>query len=1521
MKIGITVDMRHSMFSAGHPNSCIAIAEVFQVGGHEVVFLKRESEASWWDDVKALEADAPKCYSIDTVTDKSIDLVIEVAFFLTPAERSNFARCVWYCRKPAIFQDLEATVFSCRTEGRNLDGLSEIWLGDIFNNEDDLVYLKNLYSLPVTIVPWLWSPTIVEAHRKQMQSPVWKQVKDLLPRVQDNKGKWSLHITETNATNTSSCIIPIVTLKECNIIASIEKIHIHNTEHLTESKYFKKNILDNCKVEAKLVGRQRVIDWSHEPMSIILAHSRFTPLKLANLEAAWVGIPLIHNNTVLRDFGCGLEKTYYKHNKISDAATILETTMGNVDTVPYLSRLESLTELRTKILYRFSPEARAKEWLALLSNNVQPMPVIKSEILTEKKKYTIVFTDMWDQFNPEYNMFILAFREELEDIEVTGYSLDTLPKNIKHDMHIFGPFGQRWRSIEGPKVHFTGENTEPIIDTSVILNIGFKHINHPSYFRLPLWMLEINWFNIGPNEINQIKNPLPISLEACTTTSNSKRSKFCAFIVSNPKNIIRNEAFHALTKYKPVDSAGKLFNNVGDAIFAGLGGGGGELKKHEFLKEYKFCLCYENESSDGYVTEKLLHAKAAGCIPIYWGASDVSKDFDERGFINITGCPESLVARVKEVDESDELYAQMVSVPALKSDSVTELKGNFSRLVQRILGGHLLVTFATEKFWPSLERWLDAVKHHMTSICDIRVRVYVGHDVKDVTLNSTRDKYKFASFLKIPTETPIGFDDFWNPKHYAWKLWIYKELSEDATLKNTIVLYSDCGSVLIRWPSEWIREARTHKACFLEFSDHINKTWCHSTFCSKLQVTDNELESKQVSGGLVCFLAGDPQVVKFFAEAYRLACIRDVITGEKWLSNSGVMKNNVLYHDGSSVLGHRHDQSILSILSFRYNMRRISFNNICNHEAARATYFSGKFIYLHRGDYKTHIPIVQGVDEAYVINLDRRGDRRTSFVDFHPYFKGKVKRHMACDGVSLTLTPTLASLFKPNDFFWKKAVMGCAISHLKLWTMLNNDSEEIKSYLIMEDDARLKPEWTSAWAKVQGNLPVGWECIYLGGVLPPNREGFELVKEAVMPGLCRIKPNTFFGQAEPSRQFHFCAYAYILSREGVKKILDEIKMHEGIWTSADHVLFNSLDKNHVYCLDPLVAGASQDDDPAYINSDFNDFSRKDKFDSDLWNNDERFSSDEITACLRFSQQLARNIALPLQEIYEPRQRITRFISLDVCNIRQSTLYECEWLQELFGKTRFNLESVSSDISLDPSHDLVVFVQRSMWSEQINWIKTLIKYGRTIKIIHCSDEFLQDPVDFYSLVGVKSVIRFYKRNNCPTTLTIPLGYHWTDSLIKNKDTISLENRRYSWSFSGTNWKGRSTQLEPLLAIDRHLVKFLPNWNDPEQLTKEQYIELLQNTIFVPCPEGNNVETYRFYEALECGCIPVFTKLPAVLEDSDIPFLKIDDWNGVRDMIVYLLKNQTELNRYYDIIMKAWSNYKNRLKLSVQKWLLL
>ena len=232
---------------------------------------------------------------------------------------------------------------------------------------------------------------------------------------------------------------------------------------------------------------------------------------------------------------------------------------------------------------------------------------------------------MWDGFNPDYNMFLLMMCEGLKysqkDVRINGYSTKSLPTGCTPNLLVFGPFGSEWKQDiwkNIKKVHFTGENTQPQKSHNVELNLGYAHADfvNQSYIRFPLWMIEINWFGADPD---RIQNPKPLPIDRCITVypgEIGEKTKFCAFVVTNPCNPLRNNAFHWLSQYKKVDSAGRLFNNVGDEIFAGLGGGGGELKKHDFLKKYKFSLAYENSSSQGYTTEKLLHAKAAGCIPI-----------------------------------------------------------------------------------------------------------------------------------------------------------------------------------------------------------------------------------------------------------------------------------------------------------------------------------------------------------------------------------------------------------------------------------------------------------------------------------------------------------------------------------------------------------------------------------------------------------------------------------------------------------------------------------------------------------------------------------------------------------------------------------------------------------------------------------------------------------------------------------------------------------------------------------------
>ncbi|MCJ8347966.1 glycosyltransferase family 10 [Moritella sp.] len=57
--------------------------------------------------------------------------------------------------------------------------------------------------------------------------------------------------------------------------------------------------------------------------------------------------------------------------------------------------------------------------------------------------------------------------------------------------------------------------------------------------------------------------------------------------------------------------------------------------KRDTLHNYKFSICYENaQMISGYITEKVFDCFFAGCVPIYWGAPNITEHIPENCFID-----------------------------------------------------------------------------------------------------------------------------------------------------------------------------------------------------------------------------------------------------------------------------------------------------------------------------------------------------------------------------------------------------------------------------------------------------------------------------------------------------------------------------------------------------------------------------------------------------------------------------------------------------------------------------------------------------------------------------------------------------------------------------------------------------------------------------------------------------------------------------------------------------------------------
>lgn len=57
--------------------------------------------------------------------------------------------------------------------------------------------------------------------------------------------------------------------------------------------------------------------------------------------------------------------------------------------------------------------------------------------------------------------------------------------------------------------------------------------------------------------------------------------------------------------------------------------------KAETLSRYRFAICFENMILPGWITEKIFDCFAAGCVPVYWGAPEVSELIPAECFIDM----------------------------------------------------------------------------------------------------------------------------------------------------------------------------------------------------------------------------------------------------------------------------------------------------------------------------------------------------------------------------------------------------------------------------------------------------------------------------------------------------------------------------------------------------------------------------------------------------------------------------------------------------------------------------------------------------------------------------------------------------------------------------------------------------------------------------------------------------------------------------------------------------------------------
>ncbi|MGI5172148.1 hypothetical protein H0R92_00910 [Treponema sp. OMZ 840] len=173
-------------------------------------------------------------------------------------------------------------------------------------------------------------------------------------------------------------------------------------------------------------------------------------------------------------------------------------------------------------------------------------------------------------------------------------------KKVPNKLTVFST-GECVHSLVVPATQYYKDNCISCADIS----LGFDYLTDKNYIRFPYWLLRF---------ISPTKNKDKIAkLIDEYNARNYKKTQFCALIASHDKTNIRTKMLEKINMIEPVMCAGRFAYN--DPTLKTLFND----NKQEYLRQFKFNICPENDSFQGYVTEKIFDALLADCIPIYWG--------------------------------------------------------------------------------------------------------------------------------------------------------------------------------------------------------------------------------------------------------------------------------------------------------------------------------------------------------------------------------------------------------------------------------------------------------------------------------------------------------------------------------------------------------------------------------------------------------------------------------------------------------------------------------------------------------------------------------------------------------------------------------------------------------------------------------------------------------------------------------------------------------------------------------------
>ena len=250
--------------------------------------------------------------------------------------------------------------------------------------------------------------------------------------------------------------------------------------------------------------------------------------------------------------------------------------------------------------------------------------------------------------------------------------------------------------------------------------------------------------------------------------------------------------------------------------------------------------------------------------------------------------------------------------------------------------------------------------------------------------------------------------------------------------------------------------------------------------------------------------------------------------------------------------------------------------------------------------------------------------------------------------------------------------------------------------------------------------------------------------------------------------------------------------------------------------------------------------------------------------------------------------------------------------------------ISGDFFLQLSNNKTIFYVKTDYLDNQAWTVT---NNYTVLISHNSD-FNIDSSKFKKFLQCGKFKYWFAQNTIidePRLFTLPIGlmnkewhkYPRFNLMMEEKKKNIKPTKLLLLSFSISTNKGRRQKCADSFInktyATNNVVSKVQNFIGDVKEYDRKFLNIMLDHLFIACPEGNGIDTHRFWETLYMGRYPVVLNNRVNDAFSDLPVLILNKWEDFeKEYLIFLERIKNRNFSYKKLTQEYWIDRINNLE---------